>query len=161
MATAAEVLKSENIYLKEDIIGGVPCSVGYIKEFRWSWMATQLNTFIIIGHTDQPVSKTVIADFSKNCFEYALKNHQGWPRGLQSGVASIAILQATVIEDDAVLFCERLTIKHWSAFEVPVLYHPDQKIGVRFKAAPIWGTIFFPYFAKKIDTVLQKLSGGF
>lgn len=161
MATAAEVLQSENIYLKEDIIGGIPCSVGYIKEFRWSWMGTQLNTFIIIGSTDQVVNKSVIENFSSFCFEYALKNNKGWLRGLQSGVASIAILQAEVIEDDAVLFCEKLSKKHWSAFEVPVLYHPTQKQGLRFKTSPLWGTIFFPYFAKHIDVVLRKLSTGF
>ena len=87
-----EVLKDENIYCGQDNINGIAWSIGYIKKFKWSWLATQLNTFVIIGKTDKKIDKHMIEAFLKSCFKYALKNHKGWPRGLQAGVSSIAIL---------------------------------------------------------------------
>lgn len=155
--TPEATLKKENLYLKEETIGGIACSVGYIKKFKWSWMATQLNTFVIIGKTDAKIDRPLIEAFSKNCFEYSLKNHQGWPRGLQAGVASIAILQGAVIDNSAKEFCEKLSKKHWSAFEIPVLYDTDKKQPVRFIKTPIWGTIYFPFFIKTIDSVMSQL----
>jgi len=158
MKNSEEILKNEKIYFGQETIGGIPCSIGYIKKFKWSWLATQLNTFIIIGNTNDRIDKNVIVDFSKNCFEYSLKNNKGWPRGLQSGVCSISILQGKVIDNEAIEFCEKVSKKHWSAFEIPVLYNIGQRKGIRFKNNPILGGIYFPFFAKTIDSILSKLS---
>ena len=155
--TFDEILKSENIYFGQDTLGGIACSIGYIKKFKWSWLATQLNTFVIIGKTDDKIDKQMIEAFSKNCFEYSLKNNKGWPRGLQAGVGSIAILQGSVIEDEAKDFCEKLSKKHWSAFEISVLYDIVEKKTIRYNKKPIWGTIYFPFFTKTIDSITSQL----
>src|SRR5664279_5713722 len=123
MKTAESILKEEGIYLGQDIIGGIPCAIGYFKRFKWSWFATQLNTFIIIGNKNESIDKTVIENFSKKCFEYSQQNNTGWPRGFQSVVGSICILQGKIVNEDAKEFCRNLLIKHWSAFEIPVLYN--------------------------------------
>ena len=155
--TSEEVLKNENIYFGQDNINGIACSIGYIKKFKWSWFATQLNTFVIIGKTNEKVDRQMIEEFSKSCFDYALKNHKGWPRGLQAGVGSIAILQGSIIENEANDFCEKLKKKHWSAFEIPVLYNIIEKKTTRFIKTPIWGTIYFPFFTKTIDSITSQL----
>ena len=51
--TPEDIFRNENINFEQQTINGINCSVGYIKKFKWSWFATQLNTFIIIGKTDQ------------------------------------------------------------------------------------------------------------
>ena len=155
--TPEEILKNEKIYFGQDTIGGIDCSIGYIKKFKWSWFATQLNTFVIIGKTNDKIDKQVIEDFSKNCFKYSLKNHKGWPRGLQAGVGSIAILLGNSIDNEAKLFCEKLSKKHWSAFEIPVLYNSDEKKPIRYIKNPIWGRIYFPFFTKTIDSITSQL----
>lgn len=155
--TAEEVLKNENIYFGQDNINEIACSVGYIKKFKWSWFATQLNTFVIIGKTNDRIDKQMIEAFSKSCFEYSLNNNKGWPRGLQAGVGSIAILQGSVIEDEAKDYCEKLSKKHWSAFEISILYNIDEKKTIRFIKKPIWGTIYFPFFTKTIDSITSQL----
>ncbi len=155
--TTEEFFKSENIYFGQDTLNGIGCSIGYIKKFKWSWFATQLNTFIFIGKTSERIDKKAIESFSQSCFEYSLKNHRGWPRGLQAGVSSIAILQGNDIDNEAIGFCEKLTKKHWSAFEIPVLYHIDQKKSIRFISTPIWGAIYFPFFTKTIDAITKQL----
>ncbi|MBT6022976.1 hypothetical protein HOH11_00005, partial [Candidatus Woesearchaeota archaeon] len=37
-------LKNQNIFHSKNKILGKPTVIGYDKQFRWSWMATQLNT---------------------------------------------------------------------------------------------------------------------
>ena len=148
-----QVLKSKGIYLKNDLIGNVSSNIGYIKEFRWSWFATQMNTFIIIGQTTNAINRANIEAFSMNCYNYAIKHNKGWPRGLQAAVASIAILTGENIETPAIEFCEKLSKKHWAAFEIPVLYKGPGNKTYRFKTNPIWGTLYFPYFARLIDSI--------
>lgn len=154
--TPEEILKIENIYFREDNINGIDCTIGYIKKFKWSWFATQLNLFVIIGKTTEKIDKKMIETFSASCFEYALKNHKGWPRGLQAGVGSIAILQGSEIDNEAKDFCAKLSKKHWSAFEVPILYDIEKNKTIRYTSTPIWGAIYFPFFTKLIDSITSK-----
>ena len=156
MNSAEQVLKDENIFIGEEIIGGIPCQIGYIKKFKWSWFATQLNLFVIIGQTEKAVDRQMIETFSKNCFDYSIKNNRGWFRGLQSGVGSMAILQAAKFDEGAIDFCEKLSKSHWSAFEIPVLYDTSARKLIRYKKNPIWGMIYFPFFTKTIDHIASR-----
>lgn len=157
MADLKQILSSENIYSGQVNINGVNCTVGYIKKFKWTWFATQLNTFIIIGETDQPINKAVIENFSSACLNYALANNKGWPRGLQSGVGSIAILMGNNIEGDAIYFAENSSKKHFSAFEIPVLLDLEKRLVYKYKSTPIWGKIYFSYFTQTINWLISKL----
>jgi len=156
--TSKEILKNQNIYWGEFDINGFTCDVGYIKKFKWSWFASQMNTFIFIGKTDNIITKEKIENFSTHCLEFALKNNKGWPRGLQSGVSSIAILQGNAIENEAVEYCMKLSKKHWSALEVPVLYDSVLKRTFRFAVKPIWGIIYYDYLGKLIDAISSQMS---
>ena len=120
-------------------------------------MSTQLNVFVIIGETGSLITKKMIEDFSAACMKYALKNNKGWPRGLQSGVGSIAILKGPGVDQDAIHFCEHPSKKHWSAFELPVIYDTSARRAVRYKTKPVWGVIYFPFFTKTIDGITSKL----
>ena len=44
-----EKLNSKSIFLKDEKILGKPSVIGYEKKFKWSWFATQLNTFIVVS----------------------------------------------------------------------------------------------------------------
>ena len=153
------LLKNQNIFFAEESISGIPCTIGYTKEFRWSWMATQLNTFIFFGESETPIDQQVIDQFSVQCFDYATRNSKGWPRGLQSGVGSIAILQGNQVQADAVTYCEKNLRKHWAASEIAVVYDKVQKKATRFKSTPIWGALYFSYFAETIDKFIAEIQG--
>lgn len=126
MMTPKDVLISKSIFVGHEMIGNISCAVGYIKRFRLQWFATQLNSFVFIGEPMERIDRATIESFSSDCLAYALDNHKGWPRGLQSGVCSIAILQGWSIDQEAQRFCESFSKKHWSAFEVPVLYQMNE-----------------------------------
>ncbi|CAM3724033.1 hypothetical protein MUGA111182_05490 [Mucilaginibacter galii] len=155
--SSEEVLKQEGLFVENTTIAGISCAVGYTKEFRWSWLATQLNTFVFIGSANSAVDKVLIERFSHECYEYATKNNRGWPRGIQSGVGSVAILKATTTDRDAAEFCEKPSKKHWSAFEIPVIYDTANLRTVKYLKNPIWGTIYFPYFTELIGKITNKL----
>jgi len=155
--SSEEVLKKDNLFIENTTINGIECSVGYEKQFRWSWLATQLNTFVFIGSTNQPINKDLIERFSNGCYEYSIKNNKGWPRGLQSGVGSIAILKGNTIDQDAYAFCEKPSKKHWSAFEIPVIYDNTNNKEIKYLKRPVWGTIYFPYFTELIATVTANM----
>ena len=78
--TAEAILKDAGIFKGEETIAGIPCTIGYDKIFKWAWMATQLNTFIFIGETEELIDKNRIEQFSKACYEYAIKNNLGSSR---------------------------------------------------------------------------------
>ena len=151
-----QVLRSQNMETSEAVIGGVPCTIGYIKEFRWSWLATQLNCFIIVGETDTMIDKKCIENFSANCLKYALDNHKGWMRGIQSGVGSIAILKGNNVDDHAIKFCQHPSKTHFAAFEIPIIYNTSTKQTYKYISKPLWGRIYFPYFTKTIDAIINK-----
>lgn len=112
----------------------------------------------MVGETDQPITTQLISDFSLACFKYAARNHKGWPRGFQSGVGSIAILKGNNITPEAATFCKVPSRKHWSGFEIPVLCNTQKREFIRFQAYPMWGRIYFPFFAKTIDGLLAKIA---
>ncbi len=157
MSKITTLLQQENIFFAQDHIGGVPCTIGYIKEFRWRWMATQLNTFIFFGDSASPIDQQAIDRFSAQCFDYATRNSKGWPRGFQSAIGSIAILQGTQVQADAVTYCEKNHRKHVAAFEIAVVYDQVQKKATRFKSTPAWGALYFSYFAKTIDRFIAGI----
>ena len=156
MKNLKEIFEEGNSYFSQANIGGLECTVGYIKKFKWRWMATQLNTFIIVAETEMTIDKKVIEDFSAASFDYALKNNQGWPRGLQSGIGSIAILKGNSISADAIKYCEKPSKKHFSAFEIPVLYDTTKKEVIKYRKKPIWGTIYFSFFTETIAAITRK-----
>ena len=65
MPTPEQVHKQENIYFKQDNVGGISCTIGYIKKFKLSWFSTQLNTFIIINQSASPIDKPLSGAFRR------------------------------------------------------------------------------------------------
>ncbi|WP_157956117.1 hypothetical protein [Flavobacterium kingsejongi] len=151
------LLEQEMDYIGEVTINGISCAVGYSKKFKWSWMATQLNTFVFMAQTEDTIAKNTIEKFSSSCLEYAIKNNKGWPRGLQSAVGSIAILQSKNVDRSASDFCERFSKKHFSAFEIPIVFDSTKSIAYRYHQKPLWGKIYYPFFTKLISTITSKL----
>jgi hypothetical protein len=151
-----QVLTGENIYYGQANINGIDCSIGYIKKFRWSWFGTQLKTFIIIGQTEMKIDKNLIENFSSSCHDYAIKHNKGLPRGLQSGVGSIAILVGRDIGHEAVRFCQNPYKKHFGSFEVPVLCNLEKREVSKYLKTPVWGKVYFPFFTETIERITNK-----
>ncbi|MGJ1434203.1 hypothetical protein ACR79M_21285 [Sphingobacterium spiritivorum] len=160
MIDAEKILKEEQMYFAKEIICNIPCHIGYVKRFRWRWMATQLNTFVFIAEVNGTMTQLMMRSFAKACYDYAIHNNKGWPRGLQSGVGAIAILVGDEITQDGAAYCMADPNAHFSAFEVPVAYLKKYKQPVHFRGTQIWGAIYYPYFSEIIRRICGKLAAN-
>jgi hypothetical protein len=148
-----ERLNSKSILFSEDKINNRPTAIGYDKKFKWRWMATQLNTFIVAtDFGNEVITQQTIEDFLTKSFKYAKANYSGWPRGLQSGLGVISILLSTDIDKNAINYCKKLLSgKKWAGFSIPVTVNSSTNIVYSFDKNPIWGRIYYPYFKQMIN----------
>jgi len=148
-----ERLNSKSIFFSEDRINDRPTVIGYDKKFKWRWIATQLNTFIIVSDFgDEIIAEQTIDEFLTESFKYTKTNYSGWPRGLKSGLGVIAILVSKNIDESAIRYCKELKSgKKWSGFSIPVAIDSSTNKIYFFDKNPIWGRIYYPYFKQMIN----------
>ncbi len=132
--------------------------IAQFNKFKLVWFATQLNIFISVGISKNAIiSPEEIEHYSQSVYKYALKNKKGLPRGLHSGVVSIAVLIGNTANEDAKQFCSKLSNKHWAAFEIPVVIETDKNDITYFQDKPLWGTFYHSYLRKMIDLKIASL----
>jgi hypothetical protein len=150
-------LQAQNIFHSETTLGGHPAIVGYEKQFRWSWMATQLNCFIVVVDCgDTPVTAETFETLFPEAHAYAKEHYTGWPKGLQSGVGVVLLLTGTEVSQDAQDYCTELKAgKKWAGFSVPLARNTANGQGYLFEKKPMWGRIYFGYF-QELATGLLK-----
>ncbi|QLG44856.1 hypothetical protein [Costertonia aggregata] len=131
---------------------GNPTVIGYEKKFKWSWMATQMNTFIVATDMQgKPVTPIELQEHLNQSYAYAKKNYTGWPKGLQSGISVISILISDKVDPEAASYCTQLKSgKKWAAMTIPIVIDSSTKEVHLFEKNPMWGRIYYPYFKKLI-----------
>ncbi len=132
-----------------------PSAIGYEKKFRWAWVATQLNTFIVAtDFGDEEVNVPLIEEHLTKSFNYSKQNYTGWPRGFQSGLGVICILISSNITDEAKDYCLKLKSgKKWAGFSIPVVHDSSSNKTFQFEKKPMWGRIYYPHFEKLINNL--------
>lgn len=150
-------LEGRNMYFSNDAIMGKPSMVGYEKKFRWAWMATQLNTFVVASDFgNEEVTVQTIETHLTEAFAYAKKNYKGWPRGLQSGMGVISIIISTNLSESAKEYCHKLSSgKKWAGFTIPVVINGSTGEVHSFDKKPMWGAIYYPHFRTMINDLTK------
>lgn len=148
-------LKNASIYHSEIELFEKRSVVGYEKKFRWRWIATQLNTFIVAtDFGNDEINNTQIEDHLAKSFKFTSQNYTGWPRGLQSGIAVISILISSNVTDEAKEYCRKLKCgKKWAGFTIPIVCDSTTNEVFQFEKNPMWGRIYYPHFKKLINTL--------
>ena len=146
-------LEASSIYHSEGSMLEKTSVVGYEKKFRWRWMATQLNTFIVAtDFGDQEIDVPIIEQHLSAAFKYANKHYKGWPRGLQSGIGVISVLISNNVTEEAKEYCRKLKSgKKWAGFTIPIVHDAQDQQTHQFQKNPMWGAIFYPHFRRLID----------
>ncbi|MCB0632848.1 MAG: hypothetical protein R2824_27345 [Saprospiraceae bacterium] len=155
LETIKDNLIRDAIFHSEPEIMGLPSVVGYEKKFKWSWMATQLNTFIVAtDFGEEEITRPLIEEHLTEAFYYAEDHYKGWPRGLQSGVGVISVLLSDEVDAGAKEFCLKLKAgKKWAGFTIPVVLDCTANEIFYFEKNPMWGRIYFPHFRKLIERI--------
>jgi len=146
-------LKKDSIFHSEEKIRNKTSVIGYEKKFKWSWMATQLNTFITVtDFGNEEINKAVIEEYLTESFKFSKKNYKGWPRGLQSAIGVISVLISNNMTEEAKQYCLQLKSgKKWAGFSIPVVYDSGTNEIFHFEKNPMWGRIYYPHFKKLIN----------
>ncbi|MFP2997956.1 hypothetical protein ABN763_18740 [Spongiivirga sp. MCCC 1A20706] len=144
-----------SIYHSEDSLLGSPSVIGYEKKFRWIWMATQLNTFIVAtDFGDLKIDSSLIEGHLSDAFKFSKKHYKGWPIGFQSGIGVISILISSNITEEAKEYCQKLKSgKKWAGFTIPVVYDSGTNEIYEFEKYPMWGRIYYPHFRRLINNL--------
>lgn len=148
-------LQESSIYHSEENILEYNSVIGYEKKFKWIWMATQLNTFIVAtDFGDKEINQDLIESHLSESHKFSKKNYKGWPKGLQSGLGVITILISNNVSDNAKEYCQKLkTGKKWAGFSIPVVYDSKTNETFQFETSPMWGAIYYPHFKRLIDNL--------
>ena len=159
LAAIKNKLQSKSIFYSDAVlIEDMPSVIGYDKQFRWSWMATQLNTFFIASDCgNTPITIQFIEAHLKSAFAYTKSAYDGWPRGFQSAIGVVSIIISDNITEEAKTYCKKLQSgKKWAGFTIPVVIDCSTKEVFFFDKRPMWGMIYFPYFTEMIMKLTMK-----
>ncbi|MCT4598808.1 MAG: hypothetical protein N4A50_13125 [Vallitalea sp.] len=121
----------------------------YDEKFKLEWYATKLKMFSFISYRNT-VGIDTIKEYSKVCFDYARKNYKGLPRGLQNGFCSFSVLVSDNISKEAIDYVQKRPTKHFSAFEMPIVYDLSKNTLYFYRETPIWGRIYYKDFREYI-----------
>ncbi|MEO0471827.1 MAG: hypothetical protein AAF206_19535 [Bacteroidota bacterium] len=157
LTTIRERLEGADIFFTQGKILGQASVIGYEKKFKWSWLATQMNTFIVAtDFEDELITVPLIRQHLDGSFTFANKNYNGWPKGLQSGVGVISILISSQVSPEAEHYCRKLKAdKKWAGFMVPAIIDSSREELIHFDKNPMWGRIYYPHFKR----LIQGLAG--
>ena len=148
-------LQTSSIFHSEGNILNHDSVIGYEKKFKWAWMATQLNTFIVVtDFGDEEIDVALIEKHLTESFNFSKQNYKGWPRGFQSAVGVVSVLISNNITDEAKEYCQKLKSgKKWAGFSIPVVYNSETQETFQFKKNPMWGRIYYPHFRRLIHNL--------
>jgi len=133
-------LQADGVAVRSASVGGLPALVGYRSRFRLAWMATRLNLFTVVAGVPS-VTAGGLEQFSRDAVAYAV-SEKGRRRGLQTGVAAIAVLVGTVVEPDAAAYAEDQVLKRWSAFAWPTAVDLSSQIVYRHQGRVLVGGVY-------------------
>lgn len=122
----------------------------YEENFKIKWFATKLKNFSFISYINR-IDLDDIDNYSSICTKYALKNYKGLPRGIQNGVSSFNVLVSENVTDEAIKFAISRPRKHFSLFEIPIIYDLANKKIYYYKDTPTWGLIYYNFLRQYIE----------
>lgn len=118
--------------------------VTYEEVFKWSWIAAKLKIFSFVNFVES-VKVDTIKKYSAKCLKRAIKEKDGLPRGFQNAVVSYNILVCNSATPEAISFVTKPPPKHYSAFELPIIFDLSNSQFHYYQGNIVWGMIYNPF----------------
>ncbi len=122
----------------------------YEEEFKIKWGATKLKKFSFVSSTNK-IDLDNIINYSSICTDYALKSYKGLPIGFQNGITSFNVLVSENVSEEAKKYAVSRPRKHFSLFEMPIIYNLANRKIYYYKDTPKWGSIYYRHFREYIE----------
>jgi hypothetical protein len=123
----------------------INANIFFEERFELKWLATQLKQFSFVSFSDRIDAQT-IREYNEKCFDYALSNATGLPRGFQAGIGCYCVIAGHVIMPDAIEYANAKPKKHFAAFELTIVVDLDKEEIYFCRKTPMWGAIYYKHF---------------
>ncbi len=123
--------------------------VTYEEVFKWSWIATKLKIFSFVNFVET-IELDTIKEYSSKCLKRAIKEKHGLPRGFQNGVLSYNVLVCNYATPEAIAFVTKQPNKHYSAFEVPIIFDVSNSQLHYYQGDIVWGMVYNSFIKEYI-----------
>ncbi len=145
--------KVNSVFLSDEKILGRPTIIGYEKLFKWKWLATELNTYILISDfSDQAVDVVLIEKYLSESINFAKKHYKGRTKALKSSLWVISVLISSDIDAPAIEYCRKSkALNTLKEVAVPVAVNSMTNEFFCFEKNPIRGRSYYPYFRQIIS----------
>jgi hypothetical protein len=150
-------LEQNRLFFAEPEIYNQKSLVGYDKQFRLQWFATQLNTFISVTAFDDEelVTEFLVREYAEEVYNYALMNNRGWKPGFQSGVVAIPVVIVKKAAVDARVFCQKpKKAKKWGGFMMPIVIERISGNVFYVEERPFVGRLYYTYLKSIMDKLI-------
>ncbi|HEY8524424.1 MAG TPA: hypothetical protein VIL48_05655 [Acidimicrobiales bacterium] len=141
-------------------IDGAQTLVARTSEFRWSWFATKLHTFLVARAFPAEIALPGHLDaFMQGALRYAKANKPGLPVGLQTGIATIVTAVVEGASPSARRWAATPHGRQFGVISLPVLVDTATGDVVR-PARMLIGGVYFGYLKEIVDRQILAAVGG-
>ena len=135
------------------IVGGPTAVVGSTSKFRWSWMATQLNTFIYAASFLPGTTSAFLDQYMATACQDAI-NRKGAMRGFQVGVAAVAVAAVDQATPELSAWAATPHGRRFAALTFPVLVDASPR-QVVYPQRMALGGIYTGYLKDLVRTYVE------
>jgi hypothetical protein len=146
-ARAAELLRST----ESAQLGSAAYATFRRSDFRWSWMATRLHTFVFVIELP-PSSKDEVVAVAELSRAWARKHKGGLPRGMQSGSAAMPLIITPDISSELWEWAASPQPVRFAAALFPVVVSSDGEFASYRRSSAKLGIVY--------ESFLRQLASG-
>jgi DNA-directed RNA polymerase subunit RPC12/RpoP len=110
-----------------------------------------VTTFCGVKYVSGTIQGNIVETFSKNLFDYALRNKGFFARNAFQSVLVYPVIITAGAPADVQNFLDSYWPKHWMAFEFPVIVDISIKKILCHSSTPLWGWAFHEGFKKDAE----------
>jgi hypothetical protein len=136
---------------EQELLGDRQVLVGRISMFRWRWFATRLHTFVAVAaFPPLGTHREALDDYLHRCTELAIARKGGLPRGLQTGVAIVAVAVTSGADDSLRDWATKVHGRQFAAIPFPVVADTAARTVTRPQRMMI-GAIYAGHLRRVVD----------
>ena len=147
LTTVRDRLVQDGCEVTDEAIGSMRTMVGYRSDFK---ALSRIHLFTVVASVPE-VDEASIRDFARQASDYA-KGRKGQLRGVQSGVAALAVLVAPKVESAAKELAARpfrLGVGGFAAMVQPAVVDLTEGRVHTFRGRRVWGAALAGYLRDK------------
>jgi hypothetical protein len=147
-------LKADGNSVSEGDLPSGPVTIGYQGKFRWMWIATKLNLFVVVATRPEATADGLTGLVSES-IEYAKKT-KGRLRGFQTGVAVMPILASITVTSDAIELANSRPVKGFAAMTMPAIVDLSTGEAHSYEGKLILGAIYTTWLRERMTKLLAS-----